>query len=144
MAAGVVLVLLIAKLGVLCFTYDEGHGNYQVQRRILAMTGPSDPVAAAPPYHPIFRRDSFFFWYVPVNNAQAYAEVCRRTACPPGKVEHDLQAWRADPPAAVYLPPDEPSWAPVGFDAHRAEYRQTDLPGLFERIAPAGSRAERR
>jgi hypothetical protein len=44
----------------------------------------------------------------------------------------------------VYLPADEPSWAPVGFDAHRSEYRQTDVPGLFERIAPAGSHAERR
>jgi hypothetical protein len=128
----------------MCFTYDEGHGNFRVQQRILSMTGRSDPVAAAPPYNPIFRRDSFFFWYVPLNNAQAFAELCRRTACPAGKLEHDAAAWRTDPPAVVYLPADEPSWAPVGFDAHRAEYRQTDLPGLFERIPPAGSRAERR
>lgn len=143
-AVGIVLVLLVAKLGVMCFTYDEGHGNFRVQQRILAMTRPADPVAAAPPYNPIFRRDSFFFWYVPVNNAQAFAELCRQTACPAGKLEHDAAAWRTDPPAVVYLPADEPSWAPVGFDAHRSEYRQTDVPGLFERIAPAGSHAERR
>lgn len=143
-AAGIVLLLLVAKLGVLCFTYDEGHGNFRVQERILELTGRSDPVAAAPPYHPIFRRDSFFFWYVPVNNAQAYADLCRRAACPSGKLEHDLEAWRTDPPAVVYLPPDEPSWAPVGFEEHRAEYRQTDVPGLLERVPPTGSRAERR
>jgi hypothetical protein len=143
-AAGIVLLLLVAKLGVLCFTYDEGHGNFRVQQRILAMTGPSDPVAAAPPYNPIFRRDSFFFWYVPVNNAQAFAELCRRTSCPAGKLEHDAAAWRTDPPAVVYLPPDEPSWAPVGFDAHRAEYLHTEEPGLWRRIPGTDSRAERR
>ena len=143
-AAGIVLLLLIAKLGVLCFTYDEGHGNFRVQQRILAMTGPADPVAAAPPYNPIFRRDSFFFWYVPVNNAQAYAELCRRTACPPGKLEHDAAAWRTDPPTVVYLPADEPSWAPVGFDSHRAEYRQTDVPGLLQRSAGMDSHVQAR
>jgi hypothetical protein len=143
-AAGVLIVLLVAKVGVLCFTYDEGHGNYRVQERILAMTAPSDPVAAPPPYHPIFRRDSFFFWYVPVNNAQAYAELCRQRPCPPGKLEHDRAAWREDPPAVVYLPSDEPTWAAVGFEAHRAEYAETDVPGLWRRIARTAPRAERR
>jgi hypothetical protein len=132
-AAGVLLVLLIAKVDVLCFTYDEGHGNVAIEERILALTEPTDPVAASPPYHPIFRRDSFFFWYVPLNNAQAYLECCRRFGCPPGKVEHDLAAWRTDPPAVVYLPADEPTWAPVGFTAYRTRYRPTDVPGLFVR-----------
>jgi 4-amino-4-deoxy-L-arabinose transferase-like glycosyltransferase len=135
-AAGVLLVLLVAKVGVMCFTYDEGHGNVAIEDRILALTEPTDPVAAAPPYHPIFRRDSFFFWYVPLNNAQAYLECCRRFGCPPGKVEHDLAAWRIDPPAVVYLPADEPSWAPVGFPAYRNQYRATDVAGLFVRRPP--------
>ena len=143
-AASVLLVALVAKVGVLCFTYDEGHGNFRVQERILAMTARTEAVAAPPPYHPIFRRDSFFFWYVPVNNAQAYAELCRLRPCPPGKLEHDLAAWREDPPAVVYLPPDEPSWAPVGFEAHRAEYAETDVPGLWRRTARTAPRAERR
>jgi 4-amino-4-deoxy-L-arabinose transferase-like glycosyltransferase len=144
LATGIVLLLLVGKLGVLCFTYDEGHGNYGVQQRILAMTGPADPVAVPPPYHPIFRRDSFFFWYVPVNNAQAYAELCRRGPCPAGKLEHDLAAWRDDPPAAVYLPEDEPTWAPVGFEAHRAEYLETGLPGLLLRVARRNPRVQAR
>jgi hypothetical protein len=138
-AAGVVLALLVAKVGVMCFTYDEGHGNVAIEERVLALTSPGDPVAAAPPYHPIFRRDSFFFWYVPVNNAQAYLECCRRFGCPPGKVEHDLAAWRADPPQVVYLPPDEPTWAPVGFNGYQGEYRPTDVPGLFLRRPPTES-----
>jgi hypothetical protein len=135
-AAGVLLVLLVAKVGVLCFTYDEGHGNVAIEERILALTEPGEPVAASPPYHPIFRRDSFFFWYVPLNNAQAYLECCRRFGCPPGKVEHDLAAWRIDPPAVVYLPADEPTWAPVGFTAYRNQYRTTDVAGLFVRAPP--------
>jgi 4-amino-4-deoxy-L-arabinose transferase-like glycosyltransferase len=142
-AAGIAMLVLIAKVGVLSFAYDEGHGNLRVQERILAATGPVDRVAAPPPYNPIFRRDSFFFWYVPVNNAHAYLETCRRWRCPGGKVDHDLQAWRTDPPALVYLPADEPTWAPVGFDAHRAEYRETDVPGLWRRTGGMDSRAER-
>jgi 4-amino-4-deoxy-L-arabinose transferase-like glycosyltransferase len=132
-AVGIVLALLVVKVAAMCFTYDEGHGNIAIEERILALTGPAEPVATAPPYHPIFRRDSFFFWYVPLNNAQAYLECCRRFGCPPGKVEHDLAAWRTDPPAAVYLPADEPTWAPVGFAAYRSAYRPTDVPGLFVR-----------
>jgi len=134
-ALGALALALVAKVGVLCFTYDEGHGNVRIEERILAATGPGDRVAAAPPYNPIFRRDSFFFWYVPVNNAQAYLDCCRRHGCPPGKVDRDRRAWLTDPPALVYLPADEPSWAPVDFDAHRAEYRETDVPGLLARRA---------
>ena len=70
-----------------------------------------------------------------MNNAQAYLDCCRRHGCPPGKVDRDRRAWLTDPPALVYLPADEPSWAPVDFDAHRAEYRETDVPGLLARRA---------
>jgi hypothetical protein len=132
-ALGVLALALVAKVGVLCFTYDEGHGNIRIQERILAETRPSDPIAASPPYNPIFRRDSFFFWYVPVNNTQAYLEVCRKYGCPEGKAAQDAAAWQSDPPRMVYLPADEPGWAVYDFDAHRPEYVPTDVPGLYRR-----------
>jgi hypothetical protein len=131
-AVGVVLVLMVVKVGVLCLVYTEGHDSPAVQRRLLESTDPSAPVAAAPPYNPIFRPDAFFFWYVPVSNSVAYIEWCRLHRVPPTRLEADARVWRDRPPRFVYAPEDEPSWAPYGFAEHQSAYRTTDVPGLWE------------
>ena len=100
---------------------------------LLAVTGPGDPLAVTPPYHPIFRRDAFFFWYVPQYNVVAYLACCREVGCPQGKVGRDLRAWVTAPPRFVYLPADEPSWAPYGFAEHRSDYRLEPDGALWKR-----------
>jgi len=136
-ALGALALILVAKVGVLCFTYDENPGALQVQEHALALTGPSDPVAISPPYHPIFRRDSFFFWYVPGYNAQAYAECCRRYGCKHDNVERDDRSWLTQPPKLAYAPGGEPEYIPRDLDAHLSEFRSTSLPGLWTRSADA-------
>ena len=89
----VVLTLLTVKVGVMSLVYTEGGRSAEVQQRLLAVTGPGDPLAVTPPYHPIFRRDAFFFWYVPQYNVVAYLACCREVGCPQGKVGRDLRAW---------------------------------------------------
>jgi hypothetical protein len=122
----------VVKVGVLCLVYTEGHDSPAVQRRLLESTDPSTPVAAAPPYNPIFRPDAFFFWYVPVSNSVAYIEWSRLHGLAPTRLEADARVWRDRPPRFVYVPEDEPSWAPYGFAEHRSAYRPTDMPGLWE------------
>ena len=129
----VVLTLLTVKVGVMSLVYTEGGRSAEVQQRLLAVTGPGDPLAVTPPYHPIFRRDAFFFWYVPQYNVVAYLACCREVGCPQGKVGRDLRAWVTAPPRFVYLPADEPSWAPYGFAEHRSDYRLEPDGALWKR-----------
>jgi hypothetical protein len=129
----VLMGLLVVKVGVMSLVYTEGGNSFEVQQRLLAATGPGDRLAVTPPYHPIFRRDAFFFWYVPQYNAAAYLACCREAGCPEGKVERDLRAWIAAPPRFVYVPPDEPSWTPYRFEDHRSEYRPEAGGALWER-----------
>jgi hypothetical protein len=132
-AVTALVVLLLLKVAVMAFVYDEGGDSAEVQRKLLAATDPTDLVAVPPPYHPIFRRDAFFFWYVPQNNAVAYLACCREEKCPPGKVDRDLRAWTGAPPRFVYTPAGEPSWAAYGFADHRLEYRSDPGGQLWER-----------
>lgn len=132
--AAALLLLLIAKLAVICTFYTEGHNAMAVQDRLLAQTKPSDPIAVPPPYHPIFRPDAFFFWYVPVNNSIAYLELCQAHPCPSDRVEQERRAWDERPPRFIFTPSDERTWAPFEFDLHRAAYRRTDIEGLWERV----------
>jgi 4-amino-4-deoxy-L-arabinose transferase-like glycosyltransferase len=134
LVAETLLVVMVVKVAVMCTIYTEGHNAMAVQERILAGTKPSDPIAVPPPYHPIFRQDAFFFWYVPVNNSIAYLELCEEQPCPSDRVEQERQAWERRPPRFVFIPRDEPTWAPFEFDKHRAEYRPSDINGLWERI----------
>ena len=129
----VVLTLLTVKVGVMSLVYTEGGRSAEVQQRLLAVTGPGDPLAVTPPYHPIFRRDAFFFWYVPQYNVVAYLACCREVGCPQGKVGRDLRAWVTAPPRFVYVPADEPSWAPYGFAEHRSDYRLEPDGALWKR-----------
>jgi 4-amino-4-deoxy-L-arabinose transferase-like glycosyltransferase len=131
-AVGVLLLLMVVKVCILCLVYTEGHGSEGVQRQLLQRTQPGDAVAAAPPYNPIFRPDAFFFWYVPESNSIAYLEFCRRRGLEPTRIEEDRRIWRERPPRFVYVPEDEPSWAPFEFAQHRSAYRMTDVPGLWE------------
>jgi hypothetical protein len=131
-------VVLFAKVSVMTFAYDENAGAAQVQRRILESTSSGDPVAVPPPWHPIFRRDSFFFWYVPEYNALAYGDLCRERPCPEGKAARDDRAWTADPPSVVYVPAEHPNWGPRDFAEHASAYVPAG-PGLWERTRIPGN-----
>jgi len=132
LAAGALLLAMIAKLCVLCLFYDENRDAVEVQQRLLSATRSTDKIAVSPPYHPVFRSDAFFFWIVPTNNAVAYLDCCRAYPCPPGKVDRDRRAWQLQPPRFVYVPPGEPGWAPFEFDQHKGSYHLTSTPGLWE------------
>jgi 4-amino-4-deoxy-L-arabinose transferase-like glycosyltransferase len=138
--AGVLLLALVAKVCVLCLVYDEGRGAEVVQRRLLAETEPSMRLAVAPPYNPIFRPNAFFFWFNPEYFATAYLDWCRLHGLPPRKVDEDRRAWTEHPPSFVYVPRDEPSWAPFEFGQHRSAYLETDVPGLWELATEASRR----
>ena len=131
-AAGVLLLVLVAKVGVLCLFYNEGEGAEAVQQRLLADTEPSTRVAVPPPSNPIFRPDAFFFWFNSEYFATAYLDWCQLNGAPPTRVEGDRRVWREHPPRFVYVPKGEPSWAPFEFAQHRRDYVETDVPGLWE------------
>jgi 4-amino-4-deoxy-L-arabinose transferase-like glycosyltransferase len=133
LVASTLLLVMVAKVAVMCVVYTEGHHSKAIQELLLARAKPSDPIAVPPPYHPIFRQDAFFFWYVPVNNSIAYLELCKEHPCPADRIEQERQAWERRPPRFVYIPVDEPTWAPFEFDKHRTAYRRTDIEGLWER-----------
>ncbi|MGO9828777.1 MAG: hypothetical protein ACLPJH_01455 [Myxococcaceae bacterium] len=130
--AGAFLWLMVAKVYVLCFVYSESPGAEVVQRRLLAETEPSTPIAVPPPYNPIFRPNAFFFWFNAESFVRAYLDWCRLQGAPPSRVEEDRRAWREHPPKFVYVVSDEPSWTPFEFSLHRSAYLQTDLAGLWE------------
>ncbi len=133
---GALLVLSVVKVGVLSLVYTEGRNAPSIQQLLLASTRPSDPLAVPPPYNPIFRPNAFFFWVVSESFPIAYLECCRRYGCPPGKVDQDRRAWHQRPPIYVYVPEDEPSWAPFEFAQHRGRYRLTNVPGLWQLASP--------
>ena len=133
---GAALVLSVVKLGVLSLVYTEGGDSRSVQELLLARTRPTDPVAAPPPYNPIFRPNAFFFWYNSEILSTAYLECCRRHGCPLGRVDEDRRAWQQGAPVYVYQPPDEPGWTQFEFAEHQARYRQTEVPGLWRLATP--------
>jgi len=130
------LLLSVAKAATLSLVYTEAPNSGAVQDLLLASTRPSDPVAVPPPYNPIFRPNAFYFWYNSTSFSSAYLECCRRYRCPIGKVNDDRRAWQQGAPIYVYLPPDEPGWAPFEFANHEAEYRRTEVPGLWRLATP--------
>ena len=141
LAVSALLVVMIAKVAVLCLVYTEGHNASAIQEHVLAHTDATDRVAVPPPYHPIFRKDAFFFWYVPVSNSIAYLELCEHRICPAPIIDQTRDTWDKAPPRFVYVPPDEPTWMPFEFDKHRAAYRPTDVDGLWVRSAGGVSSA---
>jgi len=136
------LALLLLKVAVLSFVYDENVGSDAIRRKVLDSTTPADRVAVTPPYHPVFRRDAFFFWYGEQYNFAAYEALCRERRCPEPKSETDLRAWTVDPPRVVYCPPGHPDKTPPGFTEHEPEYRSIAA-GFWERSATSGRRGLR-
>ena len=139
--ARVALLLMVVKVWVLCFVYTEGKGAEAVQQRLLRDAPPSTPLAVSPPYNPIFRPDAFFFWYIPQAFVTSYLDWCRSHGVAPLKVDEDRRAWRDRPPRFVYVPKDEPDWAPFEFAEHRRAYLETDVPGLFELLPPGAGQS---
>jgi len=99
-------------------------------------------VAVTPPYHPVFRRDSFFLWYGEQYNSAAYLDFCRQRHCSERKVDHDLRAWTVDPPRVVYCPPGHPDKTPPGFADHQSDYQSIGS-GFWERSTTSGRRGLR-
>ncbi len=130
--AGAFLLVMVAKVSVLCFLYTESPGAEGVQRRLLAETEPTTPIAVPPPYNPIFRPNAFFFWFNAQRFVSAYLDWCRLHGEPPRRVEEDRRAWKDRPPKFVYVVSDEPSWTPFEFSLHRSAFVETDLAGLWE------------
>lgn len=131
-AFGLLLLAMVAKVGVLCLLYTENPGAEVVQRRLLEASSAGTPLAVPPPYNPIFRPNAFYFWFNPQYFVAAYLDWCALHGVPPVEVERDRRAWRERPPQFVYVPKDEPTWAPYDFDSHQQHYGQTDVPGLWE------------
>jgi 4-amino-4-deoxy-L-arabinose transferase-like glycosyltransferase len=133
---GLLLLAMVAKVCVLLVVLDEGPEAEGVQRRLLADTVPTTTLGVPPPYNPIFRPNAFFFWFNPEYFATAYLELCRLRGEPPKHVEEDRRVWRDAPPRFVYVPADEPSWAPFEFAQHRSAYVETDIQGLWKLASP--------
>ena len=134
------LLLMVAKVYVLCLVYTESPGAQAVQRRVLAQTQPSTPVAVPPPYNPLFRPNAFYFWLIPGSFVPAYLDWCRLHAARPRQVDEDRRVWRERPPRLVYVASEEPRWTPFEFSLHRSAYVPTDVEGLWRLAAPAATR----
>jgi 4-amino-4-deoxy-L-arabinose transferase-like glycosyltransferase len=132
-ATAVLLLLMVAKTAALSTVYTEVPDGPRVQEAALAATSPDERVAMPPPYHPIFRKDAFFFSVAPGMFVPAYGELCARGPCPAGHAAADARAWTESPPRLVFAPPDEPLWSPPGWQEHRSEYAETSTPGLWIR-----------
>jgi hypothetical protein len=135
-AAAALVLAMVAKTAAMSTFYSEVPDAPAVQEAMLALSRAEDPIAAPPPYHPIFRRDAFYFWAVPGLFVPAYLQQCAREWCPEGKAAADARAWEIAPPVVVFAPPGEPTWVPWGFPAHLGEYTRV-ADGLFVRRAPA-------
>jgi hypothetical protein len=134
-AASAAVLLMVGKTAVLGAFYTEVPDAPAVQTAALASTSPQDPVAIAPPYNPIFRKDAFYFWVEPGKFVPAYLECCARGPCPEGKAAADARAWSESPPVAVFAPAGEPTWRPWGWAEHRSDYREAET-GLWLRSGP--------
>jgi 4-amino-4-deoxy-L-arabinose transferase-like glycosyltransferase len=132
-AAATLVLLMVAKTAAVSTFYTEVPDGPRVQRAALAATNPADRVAMPPPYHPIFRKDSFYFWVAAGLLVPGYLELCAQGPCPAGHAAADARVWAESPPRLVFAPPDEPLWSPPYWDEHRTEYTETSTPGLWMR-----------
>ena len=123
------LVLMVIKVGILCLVYEENTGHRKVQRWVLAHSAPSDLIDVPPPYHPIFRKDAYFFWYDGQRKAAPYAEYCQKVGCPVDRLTQDKSA---PLPSLVYLSEDYPSPWPIDWERDGPRYRSTEIPGMFQ------------
>ena len=131
--SALLLLSMLAKVTVLCIVYNENKGHYTVQGWILRHTAPSETVYAPPPYHPIFRRDSSYFWFDGTKKPLAYETYCRAHSCTDDKLVAERRAWAEGPPLIVFAPPDEKDWWPFEWNLHSARYEPVPLiPGLYK------------
>ena len=143
-AAASLVLVMVAKTAVLSTFYSEIPDGPRVQQAVLAGTSPTDRVAVPPPYHPIFRKDAFYFWVAPGLVVPAYLDLCARGPCPAGHAAADARAWAESPPRVAFAPPDEPLWSPPRWDQHRSEYVASATPGLWVRRGSPVEQAQAR
>ena len=131
----------VAPIGVatalaLCAVQTPSGRTNQVQRlvheRILARTGPSDPILAEPPWHPIVRRDAGFLWFNIVPFLQA-AEQMQAPGVPPDARLDRLRDLLDTPPAAVFAPSEDFLTRVPGLAAYVRDHLHPDpvVPNLF-------------
>jgi hypothetical protein len=107
------------------------------QEYLLAHSDAEARVAVAPPLHPIFRRDSSYFWY----NSQMIAEAYRRYRQADGADARDLlsldaERWAANAPAFIYVHPILAGWRPACWPACGRGYVRSGPDGVWARNAP--------
>jgi hypothetical protein len=132
-ATAALVLLMVVKTAAVSTFYTEIPDAPGVQKAALAATSPAEAVAMPPPYHPIFRKDAFYFWVAAGLVMPGYLDLCAHGPCPAGHAAADARVWADSPPRVVYAPPDEPLWSPPEWDAHRAEYAESSTPGLWVR-----------
>jgi 4-amino-4-deoxy-L-arabinose transferase-like glycosyltransferase len=97
------LALLVAVAGarhaVAVATLPDDSAQVARMKAVLAMTAPADTVIAAPPEHPIFRRDALYVWF---NNPDFHRSLAALDPAPPcDRYRDDPARLRQRPPAAI-------------------------------------------
>ncbi len=128
-AVGIVAVLMVVKIAVYAFVYNENRGHENVQARALSLASPGQAVFIAPPFNPISRPDSLYFWYDAPRKTKVYAEYCRANPCVDNKLDRERTLWSTHPPALVYVAPKDPEALPFEWALHQREYEPIDGAG---------------
>lgn len=127
--------ILFAAVAVICvaaFSFSNNDDQLGIQRFVLKNTSPDDVIAVPPPYHPIFRQDSLFFWFNNELALKAYNNYCNKykERCP--LVRDDAALWRIKPPRIVCVDKDDFSVRLVSWDLFADEYTATGQSCLWK------------
>jgi hypothetical protein len=130
---GVMMLMPSIIVGIL-MTYPSNRAQREIQRRLLRESAPDRPVFAPPPFNPIVRQDSAYFWFNATMFSRVYRETCANTGqCRDEKIALDESLFATSPWSCVWLTTpleDSPNWT-----GRRALYDRTELPMLFVRRA---------
>ena len=117
-------------LACILVLYPSNRPQREVQDHVLAQTVPGQAIFVPPPFHPIFRPDSSYFFYNGTLVGDAYVDYCRlHPECPGRKQDLDEKRWTSAPPAFVYL--DEPEYFPLRWRERSQGYEETSIPRLL-------------
>jgi hypothetical protein len=129
------VLFMVVVLACILLLYPGNRPQREVQDHVLARTALGQAIFVPPPFHPIFRPDSSYFFYNGKLVGDAYVDYCRlHPACPGRKQDLDEKRWASDPPAFVYL--DEPEYYPLRWLERAHGYEETSIPRLLR--APKG------
>lgn len=129
----VAVLLMVIELSAILILYPTNSDARRVQNFILDNTSASEAIFASPPNNPISRLDGAYFWYNSEMIAGAYQEYCANRKCPGDALGLEDSRWRNLKPAYVYIDPKYPEYHPYRWDLHAADYKKTEIEGLFKR-----------